>query len=184
MGQGPLAAGGTPYYADIVTAALAGGGTDLGDPTTRLAGLDFGCSSGRVVRVLAAAYPDTVAWHACDPIASSIEWAQRSLPGIEFELSPQEPPLPYADDAFDFVFAISIWSHFGERAGVAWLDEMHRVIGPSGLFVLTTHGSQSIAHYWGPACARTSSCERSHRASTSMATGTRPSSASAATTVP
>ena len=37
-------------------------------------GLDFGCSSGRVVRVLATAYPN-VSWHGCDPNRPAIEWA-------------------------------------------------------------------------------------------------------------
>jgi SAM-dependent methyltransferase len=147
MGRGPLAAGGTAYYADLVAESLAGAGIDLGDQSARRAGLDFGCSSGRVVRVLAAAYP-RIAWHACDPIASAVAWAQQNLPGIEFAVSPQEPPLPCADGVFHFAFAISIWSHFGERAGLAWFDEMHRVIQPGGALVLTTHGSQSVAHYW------------------------------------
>ena len=109
-------------------------------------GLDFGCSSGRVVRVLAAAYPD-VSWSGCDPIESSIVWARENLPGIEFEVSPVEPPLPYEDASFDFVFAISIWSHFSAGAALRWWDEMHRMLRPGGHLVLTTHGYQTIAHY-------------------------------------
>ena len=63
-----------------------------------MSGLDFGCSSGRVVRVLAAAYPE-LDWHGCDPIPDAIEWARANLPGIAFERSPEYPPLPYADGA-------------------------------------------------------------------------------------
>ena len=45
-------------------------------------GLDFGCSSGRVVRALAAAWPEAE-WHGCDPNADAIAWAREHLPGID-----------------------------------------------------------------------------------------------------
>jgi SAM-dependent methyltransferase len=142
MGRGSAAAGGSMYYADLVADALRQAGLD---PAKTSSALDFGCSSGRVVRVLAAAFPDTE-WHGCDPIAPAIEWAQANLAGIEFAVSPERPPLPYEDGQFDFVFAISIWSHFAEAAGLAWLEEMRRIVRPGGVLVMTTHGYQSIRH--------------------------------------
>ena len=51
MARGPTAAGGSTYYADLVVDALARCGGEPGGGETWL---DFGCSSGRVVRVLAA----------------------------------------------------------------------------------------------------------------------------------
>jgi SAM-dependent methyltransferase len=107
--------------------------------------LDFGCSSGRVVRVLAAAYPDAD-WFGCDPNRGAIEWAREHLPGVEFEVSPQHPPLPWPDGHFGAIFAISIWSHFAAPAAIAWLDEMRRLLAPGGLLVLSTHGLTSIDH--------------------------------------
>jgi len=141
MGRGPLAAGGSFYYADLVLEALRRTG---GDPPRRA--LDFGCSSGRVVRVLKAVLPE-VEWHGCDPNAGAIEWARANLPGIGFDVSPTEPPLPYGDESFDLVYAISIWSHYGERSALRWLGEMRRVLRPGGLLVFTVHGQQSIAHF-------------------------------------
>ncbi len=145
MGRGPFAAGGTVYYADMAIEALSATGRA---PADCRAALDFGCSSGRVVRVLGAAYPE-VRWHGCDPIDDAIDWAGTSLPGIDFILSPQAPPLPYEDGSFDFVFAISIWSHYSEPAALAWLNEMHRIIAPGGALVLTAHGYQSLSHGTG-----------------------------------
>jgi SAM-dependent methyltransferase len=142
MAQGPAAAGGSTYYADIVADALAE--TDMA-LRPGMMGLDFGCSSGRVVRVLAAAYPE-IAWHGCDPIPDAIEWAAANLPGIGFERSPEYPPLSFEDDSFDFAFAISIWSHFSEAAALDWLREMRRIIRPGGRLLITTHGDQTIAH--------------------------------------
>lgn len=141
MGRGAVSTGGSYYYADIVADAVRGAGGSLaGD------GLDFGCSSGRVVRVLGAAFPE-VRWHGCDPQAEAIAWAGAHLPGIDFFVSHEDPPLPQDDGALDLVFAISIWSHYGEGAARRWLDEMHRVIRPGGHLLLTFHGYTSIAHY-------------------------------------
>jgi SAM-dependent methyltransferase len=143
--RGPLAAGGGYHHADLVLEALRRGGLD---PGAQRRGLDFGCSSGRVVRVLHAVLPD-VEWHACDPNAGAIEWASEALPGISFFVSPQEPPLRFEDGTFDFAYAISIWSHFGEGAALRWLGEMHRLIRPGGLLVITTHGFHSLAYFGG-----------------------------------
>jgi SAM-dependent methyltransferase len=141
--RGPRTAGGAYYYADLVVEALSRAhvGPRRGDRA-----LDFGCSSGRVARVLAAAYPD-VEWHGCDPIASSIAWARDNLPGITFAVSSETPPLAYPAGAFDFVFAISIWSHFAEPAALRWFAEMRRIVKPGGHLMLTTHGYASVAHY-------------------------------------
>lgn len=142
MARGPAAAGGSTYDADAVVDALAATGTE---PESGMKALDFGCSSGRVVRVLAAAYPD-VDWHGCDPIPEAIDWASAHLPGIDFRQSPEYPPASYGDESFDFAYAISVWSHFSERAGLDWLRELRRVLRPGGRMVLTVHGPHSIWH--------------------------------------
>lgn len=142
MAHGPTAAGGSAYYADLVADSLAATGLEFGSGVTAL---DFGCSSARVVRVLAAAYPD-VEWHGCDPIPEAIEWARANIHHVRFERSHDHPPLAYPDEHFDAVFAISIWSHFAEQAALDWFAEMRRVIRPGGRLLVTTHGEQSIVH--------------------------------------
>lgn len=143
MAHGPLAAAGGLYEADMVACALASSGGEMNDVRHAL---DFGCSSGRVVRVLKAAYPD-IAWQACDPNAPAIAWASQHLPGIEFFMSEDEPPLPLIDASLDLVYAISIWSHFAPDLGLAWFDEMRRILRPGGCLVCTTHGLTSVAYY-------------------------------------
>jgi SAM-dependent methyltransferase len=128
-------------HADLVAAALRAAGGDIASVAD---GLDLGCSSGRVVRALAGAYPD-VAWRACDPNQDAIAWASEHLRGIEFFVAPLDPPLPLDDRAMDLVVAISIWSHYGPTAAARWLEEMHRVVKPGGHLVLTVHGAHSLA---------------------------------------
>jgi SAM-dependent methyltransferase len=142
MARGPLAAAGGLYEADFLVNALASAGVALAGMRTAL---DFGCSSGRVVGVLAAAYPDAH-WHGCDPNAPAIEWASENLPGIEFFVNGNAPPLPLADGSLDLAYAISIWSHFAPGLGLRWFEEMHRLIRPGGHLVCTTHGLTSVAY--------------------------------------
>jgi SAM-dependent methyltransferase len=140
--RSPAGAGGSTYYADLVMDGLRQSGFE---PRPGQAALDFGCSSGRVVRVLAVALPE-LEWHGCDPIPDAIDWDLTHLPGIRFEQSPEYPPLHYDDGSFHFAFAISIWSHFSERAALDWLRELHRILKPAGRLLITTHGYQTVSH--------------------------------------
>lgn len=141
MAHGPLAAGGDHALADVVLGALETARMVL-QPGSAV--LDFGSSSGRVTRVLAAVRPD-VTWLGCDPNADAVAWAQEHLPMAEFFQSPLRPPLDLVDGSLDAVFAISIWSHFAEGPALEWLAEMHRLLRPGGRLLLTTHGFPSVA---------------------------------------
>lgn len=143
MTRGGLSAAGGLYEANLIVDALLGGGVEM---SAIRSALDFGCSSGRVVRSLAAAYP-AVEWHGCDPNEPAIAWAAENLPGIEFFVNEDGPPLPLADRSLDMAYAISIWSHFAPELGLRWFDEMRRLIRPGGCLVVTTHGVTSVAHY-------------------------------------
>lgn len=108
--------------------------------------LDFGCSSGRVIRTMQAAFPGSY-WYGCDPERSAIRWAQSEFPSINFFPMEQEPPLPFGASFFSMVYAIGIWSHYREDMAIAWLNEMHRIIKPGGYLFLTTHSQQSLAQW-------------------------------------
>lgn len=143
MARGPLAAGGDYYTADLLVTLLGHTGIVLGEGDTVL---DFGCSSGRVLRVLGAWRPD-VRCVGCDPNAEAIAWAAEHLPGPRWFVSATEPPLDLEDGAVDIGYAISVWSHFAADAAIAWLAEMHRVIRPGGTLILTTHGYDAVAEF-------------------------------------
>lgn len=142
MARGPLAAGGGLSAADLLVDAHETAGIPLAGISRAL---DFGASSGRVVRVMQAAFP-SVEWHGCDPNAGAIEWASEHLPAVTFHVSEQEPPLPFRDAHFDLVYAISVWSHLSERAALRWFDEMHRVVRPGGVLVPTLQCWQTTYH--------------------------------------
>jgi SAM-dependent methyltransferase len=141
--RGKLSAGGSLYYGDLVMGVLEDAGITL---PKQAKVLDFGSSSGRVLRVLHAYRPDIVA-HGCDVNEKAIKWASQELPGMSFDVSPLRPPLPYGEKSFDMAFAISMWSHFNEATAQAWLDEMLRILKPGGVLLFTTHGLQSVNHF-------------------------------------
>lgn len=143
MARGPRASAGATWFADLVVEAAERAGAPVA-PAARV--LDFGCSSGRVLRVLAA-WRDDVEWIGCDPNGAATSWADAHLPGVRAFESPQEPPLPFDDASLDVVYAISVWSHFGESQAVRWLEEMHRIVKPGGALAFTTQGFPSLAFY-------------------------------------
>ena len=130
-------------HADLVAGALRAAGGDMAGVAD---GLDFGCSSGRVVRALAGANPD-VRWRACDPNEGAIAWATEHLRGIDFFVAPLDPPLLLDDGCLDLVVAISIWSHYGAAAAARWMEEMRRLLRPGGHLVVTAHGAHSLARF-------------------------------------
>lgn len=131
--------GGSYQLADMVMESLLGIGRPL---ATGAEALDFSCSSGRVVRALAAAVPE-VTWRGCDPNAAAIRWAEAHLPAIDFFVSETEPPLPIADRRLLLAFGISVWSHFSAASALWWLVEMARVVMPRGHLLVTSHGMNS-----------------------------------------
>ena len=99
--------------------------------------LDFGCGCGRIARYLADANPPVAALYGVDVDPDLVGWASRNLRGRFATMRP-DPPIDLAAEAFDAVYATSIFTHYGEREQDAWLRELARVLRPGGLFFATT----------------------------------------------
>lgn len=102
--------------------------------------LDFGCGCGRATRALARLHPDAEL-HGTDIDPEAIAWMNLHYAAFgSFSVAPHEPPLPYADNFFDFIFGISVFTHLPEVMQFSWLAELARVTQPGGYLILTTHG--------------------------------------------
>ena len=109
--------------------------------------LDFGCSTGRVIRNLSFAYPHLEAF-GCDPRETSIEFIKAIAPKVKWFVNNSVPPIAiHALPRFDMVFAISIWSHFSEERALEWFDEMHKILNKNGKLIFTAHGFRSVYHF-------------------------------------
>jgi ubiquinone/menaquinone biosynthesis C-methylase UbiE len=104
--------------------------------------LDLGCGAGDFTAVLAEAGARVV---GADVAEAALARARTRHPELDFRLVPIDGPLPFADNAFDLVWASEVIEHVADTA--RWLSEVRRVLAPRGRLLLTTpsHGRLRVA---------------------------------------
>ncbi|HEU4979411.1 MAG TPA: class I SAM-dependent methyltransferase [Solirubrobacteraceae bacterium] len=97
--------------------------------------LDLGCGDGAFAAELAGAGAHVV---AADVSREALRRA--SAPGVELVALEEGAPLPFAEDAFDVVWAGEVLEHVADVAGL--LAEVRRVLRWGGTLIATTpwHG--------------------------------------------
>ena len=103
--------------------------------------LDFGCGCGRVTRYWSE-FGGTVS--GSDVSTKAVEWCRANLPFARFEVNRLEPPLAFADESVDLVYALSVFTHLTADLQLAWRDELRRVLRPGGRLLVTTHGQSYL----------------------------------------
>jgi SAM-dependent methyltransferase len=99
--------------------------------------LDFGCGSGRTLRWFTESPPR---FYGSDMDAEAIGWCENHLAGMTFVVNQALPPLPFCSDKFDFVYAISVFSHLDETHAMIWLQELQRVAAPNAILAISICG--------------------------------------------
>jgi ubiquinone/menaquinone biosynthesis C-methylase UbiE len=101
--------------------------------------LDFGCGCGRILRHMAQF--KNVRFHGTDYNPLLIKWCRENLPFAQFNVNELAGRLPYEDGQFDFVYALSVFTHLPEKEQFFWLDELRRVVKPGGYCYFTVNGT-------------------------------------------
>jgi SAM-dependent methyltransferase len=102
--------------------------------------LDFGSGAGRTLRKFEPETAHTAEFWACDIDAASIQWMEANLcPPFRVFRNEPVPPLPFADDSLDLIYSMSVFTHLAETWS-AWLLELHRVLKPGGVLLVTLLG--------------------------------------------
>lgn len=100
--------------------------------------LDFGCGCGRVMRHwFDVAGPR---FSGCDYNSKAIQWNKENLAFASFKKNELEPPLPFSASEFDYCYSISVFTHLPSNLQRPWIEELHRVIKPGGILMLTLSG--------------------------------------------
>ena len=102
--------------------------------------LDFGCGCGRTLIHLSSLAPNAQ-FYGTDIDKEAIDWCRQNLSFGTFDVSREIPPIQYATEMFDFIFAISVFTHLNEDYQFRWLNELKRIARPGAILLLTVDSS-------------------------------------------
>ena len=104
--------------------------------------LDFGCGCGRVIRNWRDLEGTQV--YGTDYNPQLVDWCRQNLAFGEFGTNQLSPPLSYEEKTFDFVYALSVFTHMPEELQFSWMEELSRILTDSGYLLISTHGEHYL----------------------------------------
>lgn len=107
--------------------------------------LDFACGCGRVAAPLQTLWPK-IDLLGVDTDASAVAWCRENLRG-EFHVTEPGAPLPFPGQTMQMAYAINVLTHMTEARQFELLREVHRVLAPASLFVVTTRSPELVSMY-------------------------------------
>ena len=111
--------------------------------------LDFGCSSGRVLRHFYTESKEK-GWtlFGSDIQARPVQWMREKFPDDFCVFTGNAlPHLPFEDNSFDVIYGISVFTHIKYNWDM-WLLELRRVLKPGGLLIQTIHSEFAWEYYY------------------------------------
>jgi SAM-dependent methyltransferase len=109
---------------------------DYGSPANGMQNiLEMGLGFGRLMLHY---FPFEANLYGCDVTPEAVEWTRAKLGHrVRIELTGTEPPLPYADAQFDFVYANSVFTHVPCSLMDCWAAELRRIVRPGGFLIFS-----------------------------------------------
>jgi SAM-dependent methyltransferase len=104
--------------------------------------LDFGCGCGRIIRHWKDFDNKNIIGFDYNPVF--LDFCRKAYPFAKFEINLFDKPLSCSDETFDFIYAISVFTHLPEELQFFWIKELRRVLKPGGYLYMTTHGKSRI----------------------------------------
>ncbi|MHB8482842.1 MAG: class I SAM-dependent methyltransferase [Nitrospiria bacterium] len=126
--------------AESIKNTLKKNGLDINDFKSIL---DFGCGCGRVLRFWKSLNGPEI--YGTDYNEYLVKWCQKSLTFAKFKTNQLSSKLDYEDNKFDFIYAISVFTHLTEKLQKFWVDELTRILKSGGYLLITTHGLNCLS---------------------------------------
>ena len=104
--------------------------------------LDFGCGCGRVLRQWKNLERSKI--YGSDYNNLLVQWCQQSLKFAEVKLNGSDTRLDFEGGKFDFIYAISVFTHLTEESQLFWINELTRVLKPGGYLLITVSGTTRL----------------------------------------
>lgn len=105
--------------------------------------LDFGSGWGRIIRLFMP-YLDLDRIIGYEPNERVAQIAREHNRYVSFVEGSASPPTIFANEAFDYFTAWSVFSHLPQHIAKAWLEEFGRIAKPGALLFITTWGIKFI----------------------------------------
>lgn len=109
--------------------------------------LDVGCWTGQFEQL---AYKSAKKMVAIDSNPEAIEFAKRNLPDVKFIVAKADK-LPLPNSYFDTVFLMDVLEHVPKGSEDEVLRQIHRVIKPGGILVISTPNKHPLSILLDPA---------------------------------
>ena len=109
--------------------------------------LDFGCGTGRLLCGWQTDRPGRDLY-GVDYNDDLIAWASENLPSnMHFLKNDLYPPLNFADDFFDCIYLVSVFTHLTLRNQFLWLEEFRRILKKGQPLLISLHGPDLLNPY-------------------------------------
>ena len=102
--------------------------------------LDMGCGVGRFSYAMAPYLGEDQKVYGCDLDPRCANWSAENAGYTEVVQNSLQPPLPWPDEKFDFIYALSVFTHLTFDHQLRWTWELLRLLKPRGVMMITTHG--------------------------------------------
>jgi SAM-dependent methyltransferase len=100
--------------------------------------LDWGCGCARVAQFVTELAPGKLTGIDIDP--DNVQWCKENIVAAEFACIHPEPPAPFADESFDLVYGVSVFTHLSETDQDRWLIELQRITKPGAAVLMSIQG--------------------------------------------
>ena len=103
--------------------------------------LDWGCGPARVIRHFPLLAENKLIAFGTDYNSEYISWNNANINNVTFTTNQLDPPAGFEDEYFAVIYGLSILTHLSAQKHITWIREMHRLLQPGGLLILTVQGN-------------------------------------------